>query len=63
LEGGIELGLESQELFRFAVVVNQLAEATPMRYQGHPLRNLSQGSGKGTSDSPSLNQNRASYSA
>ena len=56
MEGGIELGLEPVELFRLAVVVNQLAEATLVRYQGHPLRNLSQGSGKATSDTPTQSE-------
>ena len=50
LEGGIKPGLETQKLCRFTVVVNQLAEASPMCYQGHPLGYALQGSGKATSD-------------
>ena len=50
VEGVIELILEPQELFGLAVVMDQLAEASPMCYQGDPLRNLSQRSRKDASD-------------
>jgi len=56
LGGSIELGLEVLELFGFAVVVNQLPEASPVRYQGHPLSNHSQDSGKNTSGAPSQSE-------
>ena len=46
MEGVIEPVLEPQELFGLAVVMDQLAEGSPMCHQGDPLRNLSQRSRK-----------------